>query len=130
MQKIDLNRCRETFLREADGHVTEMRSGVTALAEGQERREILNGILHAAQSVKGGAGTFGYREVASFAWTLESLVRFIRTSRVALTAPRICLLVRAVNVLEALLANARAAHGNRGPAEAVFVRIHLLPLNA
>ena len=130
MKTIDLNRCRETFLQEADRRLAEMRAGVEALAQGHDRREILNAILHAAQSVKGGAGTFGYREVASFAWTVESLVGFIRASRISLTRPRVYLLVRAVNMLEALLANARAMQGNRGPEQSVFVRIHLWPINA
>ncbi len=129
MHKIDLNRCRQSFLREADEYISEMESALAAQAEDHDRGRMLNTIFRAAQWIKGGAGTFGYREVASFAWTVESLIGFIRAGQVALTRPLIYLLLLAVDMLGALLANARDTQIGR-PAESVLVCVHLQPLNA
>lgn len=64
--KIDLARFRETFFEEAAEHVATLEQGLLGLERPDADPDLLNSIFRAAHSIKGGSGTFGLEQVASF----------------------------------------------------------------
>ena len=97
--KIDLNRCRESFFREAGESVAQMKAELVAIAEGNSDPELPCSVCRAARSLEGMAGTFGLLETAEFAHAIGRCL-------VAVDRNRISLLLEAVDVLAALLATA------------------------
>jgi two-component system chemotaxis sensor kinase CheA len=65
--------------------------------------EDLNSIFRAAHSIKGGAGTFGFSDMAEVTHVLESLLDKVRNHTVELRAEMVDVFLEAADVLQGLL---------------------------
>src|SRR5690606_23762483 len=65
--------------------------------------ETVNTIFRVAHSIKGGAGMFGFNEIASFTHTLETLLDELRADRMQVTAPICDGLLHSVDVIRGML---------------------------
>jgi two-component system chemotaxis sensor kinase CheA len=101
--KIDLSQFRQTFMQESTEHVESMEAGLLALRSAPDDAEILNAIFRSAHSIKGGAGSFGLTNLVRFTHALENLLDRLRSLEMPATAEVISLLLRAVDVLRAML---------------------------
>ncbi|MEW6167676.1 MAG: chemotaxis protein CheA [Pseudomonadota bacterium] len=104
---IDLGRFHQTFFEESFEGLDAMESALLRLSPESADAETINGIFRAAHSIKGGAATFGFGAVATFTHLLETLLDEMRSGRRATAAAEIDVLLRAVDVLRALLNAAR-----------------------
>ena len=70
----DLERFEATFFEEAGEHVSAMEDALITLETCPNDTELLNAIFRAAHSIKGEAGTFGFRlnPVCTCAWRICS----------------------------------------------------------
>jgi two-component system chemotaxis sensor kinase CheA len=84
-----------------------MESSLLALDEGGDG-ELVHTIFRAAHSIKGGAATFGFPEMASFTHEAESLLDEVRGGKRAIDKPIIELLLRSVDCLRGMFDRARA----------------------
>lgn len=84
-----------------------MESALLKLDIGNADSEIINTIFRAAHSMKGGAATFGFLDVAGFTHLLETLLEQMRSGQRAVTQHDVDLLLRSVDVVRALLSAAR-----------------------
>lgn len=65
--------------------------------------ETINTIFRAAHSIKGGAGTFGFNEVADFTHIVETLLDELRSGKQPVTPDLVNLLLESVDCIKALL---------------------------
>ena len=100
----------QTFLTEAGEHLRTLEESLVALEARPDDAELLNGIFRVAHSLKGDALMVGFPRIAEFAHGLEDLLERLRDGALAVDADLISLLLRAVDVLRALLAAAAAGH--------------------
>ena len=100
--KIDLSQFRDTFLQESAEHIANIESGLLQLKISTDD-ETLHSIFRAAHSIKGGAGAFGFTDVVKFTHVLENLFDRMREHQIEVTSPLISLLLRANDVLKALI---------------------------
>jgi len=98
----------QTFLTEAGEHLRTLEESLVALEARPDDAELLNGIFRVAHSLKGDALMVGFPRIAEFAHGLEDLLERLRDGALAVDADVISLLLRAVDVLRALLAAAAA----------------------
>jgi len=98
----------QTFLTEAGEHLRALEEALVALEARPEDAELLNGIFRVAHSLKGDALMVGFPRIADFAHGLEDLLDRLRDGALAVDGDLITLLLRAVDVLRALLAAATA----------------------
>lgn len=105
--QIDLNRFRAAFFTEAGEHLQSMEAALLQLESSPEDTELLNTIFRAAHSIKGASTTFGIEEVGKFTHVLESLLERLRDGVLTTTSELVELLLTSVDVIEALIANAR-----------------------
>ena len=98
----------QTFLTEAGEHVRALEEAFVALETRPDDAELLNGIFRRAHSLKGDALMVGFPRIADFAHGLEDLLERLRDGALAVDADLVSLLLRAVDVLKALLAAAAA----------------------
>jgi len=98
----------QTFLTEAGEHLRALEEALVALEARPDDAELVNGIFRIAHSLKGDALMVGFPRIAEFAHGLEDLLERLRDGDVAVDGDLISLLLRAVDVLRALLAGAAA----------------------
>jgi two-component system chemotaxis sensor kinase CheA len=104
---IDISRFHQTFFEESFEGLDVMESALLKLDVGNADAETINTIFRAAHSMKGGAGTFGFLEVASYTHLLETLLDQMRSGQRAVNAHDVDLLLRSVDVVRGLLTAAR-----------------------
>jgi two-component system, chemotaxis family, sensor kinase CheA len=100
---IDITQFRQVFFEESLEGLEAMESGLLQLEEGTPAEETINTIFRAAHTIKGGGGTFGFQELASFTHVLENLLDEMRSGRRLVTQEAISLLLQAVDVLRGML---------------------------
>ena len=98
---------QQVFIEESLEGLDTMESSLLALDEGGDG-ELVHTIFRAAHSIKGGAATFGFPEMASFTHEAESLLDEVRGGKRAIDKPIIELLLRSVDCLRGMFDRARA----------------------
>ncbi len=101
---IDLSQFYQVFFDEAGEHLGEMESLLLELDVDQPDLEMLNAIFRAAHSIKGGAGTFGFQDMAKVTHVLETLLDRLRKQELHPTAEMVDAFLDAGDVLGAQLA--------------------------
>jgi two-component system chemotaxis sensor kinase CheA len=101
--KIDLSQFRQTFLQESAEHIASMESGLLQLRTAPDDVELLNSIFRSAHSIKGGAGSFGMKNLTHFTHSLENLLDRMRSLELLATDEVIGTLLQSVDVLRNLL---------------------------
>jgi two-component system chemotaxis sensor kinase CheA len=101
--KIDLSQFRQTFVQESADHIASMETGLLQLRTAPDDVELLNSIFRSAHSIKGGAGSFGMKNLAQFTHSLENLLDRMRSLEMQATNEVIGILLQSVDVLRNLL---------------------------
>ncbi|VAW87668.1 Signal transduction histidine kinase CheA [hydrothermal vent metagenome] len=100
---IDLSQFKQTFIEESLEGLDIMESTLLNLDVGEADLEAINTIFRAAHSIKGGSGTFGFNDIASFTHVLETLLDQTRAGEREVTAPAIELLLASVDCLREMI---------------------------
>ena len=103
MGAVDLSQFHKTFFEESLEGLDAMEAALLALDSGSTDHELVHTIFRAAHSIKGGAATFGFADVAAFTHVAESLLEEVRSGRRAVDAGLTDLLLRSVDCLRAML---------------------------
>jgi len=125
---IDFAALRGVFFEEAAEHLAAMEMLLVGLDPAAASDDDLNAIFRAAHSIKGGAATFGYRDMAEVTHWLESLLDRVRRREIVPDAAMIDTLLAARDFMTGLLDDYRA--GGTPDADGVAamcarVRVHL-----
>lgn len=100
---IDMAQFHQVFFEESFEGLDIMESGLLAMQPGEVDSEDINAIFRAAHSIKGGAGTFGFNDVAGFTHVMETLLDEMRDGRREVTTTGIDALLKSVDVLREML---------------------------
>lgn len=106
--EIDLSQFHEVFFEEAFEGLATMESGLLDLDPAEPNQETINNVFRAAHSIKGGAATFGFGEVAEFTHVMETLLDDVRGEQTPVTDDLIQLLLESVDFLKHLLQECQA----------------------
>ncbi|TCT23156.1 chemotaxis protein CheW [Thiobaca trueperi] len=101
---IDMSRFYQVFFDEASEHLAAMEGLLLDLDVESPDLEMLNAIFRAAHSIKGGAGTFGFTDMAQMTHVLETLLDRLRKQEMSPTTEMIDAFLQAGDVLRAQLA--------------------------
>ena len=107
MANVSLAQFHQTFFDESLEGLASMESALLALDDGGDT-ELVHGIFRAAHSIKGGAATFGFPEMAAFTHEAESLLDELRDGRRAVDSAIVELLLRTVDCLRGMFDRAQA----------------------
>ncbi|MGM0676265.1 chemotaxis protein CheW [Ectothiorhodospira marina] len=100
---IDMTQFYQVFFDEADEHLADMESLLLELDVDQPDLEMLNAIFRAAHSIKGGAGTFGFNDMARVTHILETLLDRLRKQELQPITEMVDAFLEAGDVLKAQL---------------------------
>ncbi len=102
--EIDLSKFFGAFFEEAEEHLANFETLLLGLELDAPDPEELNAIFRAAHSIKGGAGTFGFNDVAALTHILENLLDQIRKGQRRLEAEMVDTFLQAGDVLAGMIA--------------------------
>ena len=101
---IDLRQFHPVFFEEANENLQALEQRLLGMDLQAADDEALNAIFRCAHSVKGGAATFGFHEVAELTHEMETLLDKLRRHELAPAPRMVDLLLNAGDVLKAQLA--------------------------
>lgn len=106
---IDMSQFHQVFFDETDEHLATMEGVLLAVDVSAPDSEDLNAIFRAAHSIKGGAATFGFGDLAALTHILENLLDKVRKGTMPLSIGMVDVCLQAKDVLAAMLAAHRGA---------------------
>ena len=107
---IDLSQFHQVFFEEAGENLERMEQQLLEIDIESADDETLNSIFRCAHSVKGGAATFGFKDVAELTHQMESLLDKLRRHEIEPNAAMVDVLLQSGDALKAQL----LAHQNGG----------------
>jgi len=123
---IDMSQFYAIFFAEAAEHLAEMERLLLAIDPASASDEDLNAIFRAAHSIKGGAGTFGFKDMAETVHEAETLLDRVRKHELALSAEMVDALLEAGDVAGAQLARHKGDGGEPVDAAPVTEKLKAL----
>jgi two-component system chemotaxis sensor kinase CheA len=100
---MDMSRFHAAFFEESREGLDTMESGLLGMEAGRSDADTINAIFRAAHSIKGGAGTFGFRFISDFTHVMETLLDEARAGKRHLDSAAVSVLLTAVDVLRGML---------------------------
>src|SRR3569833_1792320 len=107
---LDLTQFHGVFFEESFEALDSIESALLKLDIGALDPERINTIFRVAHSIKGGSATFGFKEIASFTHSLETMLDELRSGRMQVTQAISNILLKSINVMRAML---RAVQNNQ-----------------
>ncbi|MCA3181520.1 MAG: chemotaxis protein CheW [Burkholderiaceae bacterium] len=123
---FDLSQFHGVFFEEAGENLANMETLLLGLDVDAADDETLNAIFRCAHSIKGGAATFGFQDVADLTHVMETLLDKLRRHELAATTGMIDTLLESGDVLEQLLARHRSGTGEAIDSSELVARIGAL----
>lgn len=118
---FDLSQFYQIFFEEAGENLDLMERMLLGLNLETADDEELNGIFRCAHSVKGGAATFGFSDVAELTHQMESLLDKLRRHELNPTSAMVDVLLESADASRGLLACHQSGNVGEGPATAALV---------
>lgn len=119
---FDLSQFYQIFFEEAGENLDLMEQMLLNLNLETADDEELNGIFRCAHSVKGGAATFGFSDVAELTHQMESLLDRLRRHELQPNSAMVDVLLESADASRGLLARHQAGDTGEGPPTADLVR--------
>jgi two-component system chemotaxis sensor kinase CheA len=123
---IDLSQFYQVFFEEAGENLEQMEQLLLALDVACADDEALNAIFRCAHSIKGGAATFGFADVAELTHQMETLLDKLRRHELQPTAPMVDVLLAAGDALRSQLARHQGAGGEALDTHALLAQMRAL----
>ncbi|HTP73588.1 MAG TPA: chemotaxis protein CheA [Burkholderiaceae bacterium] len=123
---IDLTQFYQVFFEEAGENLAHMEQMLLGLDLAQADDEDLNAIFRCAHSVKGGAATFGFADVAELTHQMETLLDKLRRHELEPQTRMVDVLLAAGDALKAQLARHQGAGGGAVDTRALIADIQQL----
>jgi two-component system chemotaxis sensor kinase CheA len=124
---FDLSQFYQIFFEEAGENLDQMEQMLLNLNLETADDEELNGIFRCAHSVKGGAATFGFADVAELTHQMESLLDRLRRHELQPTSMMVDVLLESADASRSLLARHQAGdEGEALPTADLVKRISIL----
>jgi two-component system chemotaxis sensor kinase CheA len=108
---IDLTQFYQVFFEEAGENLDRMEQLLLALDVTAADEEELNAIFRCAHSIKGGAATFGFADVAELTHQMETLLDKLRRHELEPTSPMVDVLLQSGDALRSQLAGHQGSGG-------------------
>jgi two-component system, chemotaxis family, sensor kinase CheA len=123
---FDLTQFYTVFFEEARENLANMESMLLDIDVSRPTDEELNAIFRVAHSIKGGAATFGFSDVATLTHELETLLDRLRRHELSLKRAMVDLLLEAGDVVKAQLARYQGSTDQSPPTDSLIARIRTM----
>ena len=100
---MDVSQYLEIFIDETKEHLQTLSDQLMILEQEPENMDVINEIFRAAHSLKGMAGTMGYKRMQRLTHDMENVFQEVRSGNMTVSSELVDVLFRALDALEAYL---------------------------
>lgn len=102
---MDVSQYLEIFVEETREHLQNLNEHLLVLEKEPENKDTINEIFRAAHSLKGMAGTMGYKRMQNLTHNMENVFSEIRNDKMSVTSELVDTLFQCLDALETYLDN-------------------------
>lgn len=113
---MDVSQYLEIFIDETDEHLQTLSDCIMELEKEPENMDMINEIFRAAHSLKGMAGTMGFKRMQHLTHDMENVFQEVRSDNLKVDTNMIDLLFKCLDAIEGYLNNVKAS-SNEGTEE-------------
>ena len=106
---MDVSQYLEIFIDETEEHLQTLSDCIMELEKEPENMDTINEILRAAHSLKGMAGTMGFKRMQRLTHDMENVFQEVRSDKVKVNSNMIDLLFKCLDAIESYLNNVKAS---------------------
>lgn len=104
---MDVSQYLEIFLDETNEHLQNLNTQILSLEQEPDNSDTINEIFRAAHSLKGMAGTMGYKRMQNLTHDMENVFSEVRNGNITVKASMIDVLFQCLDALEEYTTNIR-----------------------
>lgn len=101
---MDVSQYLEIFIDETSEHIQSLSDNIMALESEPDNKDVVNEIFRAAHSLKGMAGTMGFKRMQHMTHTMENVFQEVRNDAIKVDSDMIDLLFQCLDAIEGYLA--------------------------
>ena len=105
---MDVSQYLEIFIDESEEHLQTLSDCIMVLEKEPDNKDTINEVFRAAHSLKGMAGTMGFKRMQHLTHDMENVFQEVRSDRVKVTSGMIDLLFKCLDALEGYLDNIKS----------------------
>ena len=102
---MDVSQYLEIFIDETNEHIQSLSDNIMALEQEPDNKDVVNEIFRAAHSLKGMAGTMGFKRMQHMTHDMENVVQEVRNDTIKVDSDMIDLLFQCLDAIEGYLEN-------------------------
>ena len=106
---MDVSQYLEIFIDETKEHLQSLNTQILNLEQDSENADTINEIFRAAHSLKGMAGTMGYKRMQNLTHDMENVFSEVRNGNIKVRANMIDILFQCLDALEEYLDNIQSS---------------------
>lgn len=106
---MDVSQYLEIFIDETSEHLQNLSDCIMELEKDPENMDTINEIFRAAHSLKGMAGTMGFKRMQRLTHDMENVFQEVRSDKIKVTSSMIDLLFKCLDAIEGYLDNVKAS---------------------
>ncbi len=105
---LNMSQFHDIFFEESIENLEVMEANLLSLDIARPEPEVINTVFRAAHSIKGGAGTFGFSDIADFTHVVETCFDEVREQKRALTRLMVDAVLESVDCLRYMIAQSKS----------------------
>ncbi|TET79739.1 MAG: chemotaxis protein CheA [Candidatus Cloacimonadota bacterium] len=105
MKEVDLSKYKGIFRSETKEYLTQLNQYIIGLEKEPKKSNIIDAIFRNYHTIKGMAGTMGYKLIESLAHSLEDLLTLVRNGSLSVNSDTIDLMLEGTDKIEQLIEN-------------------------
>ncbi len=106
---MDVSQYLEIFIDESSEHLQTLSDCIMTLEKEPDNKDTINEVFRAAHSLKGMAGTMGFKRMQHLTHDMENVFQEVRSDKIQVDSAMIDLLFECLNAIEAYLDNVKAS---------------------
>ena len=104
---MDVSQYLEIFIDETNGHLQILSDCIMTLEKEPENMDVINEIFRAAHSLKGMAGTMGFKRMQRLTHDMENVFQEVRSGNMSVNSSLVDVLFQCLDAIEAYLDNVK-----------------------
>ena len=105
---MDVSQYLDIFIDETNGHIQALNDNIMILEKEPENKDVINEIFRAAHSLKGRAGTMGFKKMQRLTHDMENVFQEIRNDNIKVNSNLIDILFNCLDAIEEYLETVKA----------------------
>ena len=106
---MDVSQYLDIFIDETSEHLQDLSDCIMVLEKEPDNKDTINEIFRAAHSLKGMAGTMGFKRMQRLTHDMENVFQEVRSDKLAINSQMIDVLFQCLDAIESYLENVKAS---------------------